>query len=74
MTISDLIIGVNIVLGTQPTSACPAFENAQGTVVAQLIKGVNNALEGCSLADPVAGYWSRGLGSRGVSRNRAPRA
>jgi hypothetical protein len=48
VTISDLIIGVNIVLGTQPMSACPAFENAHGTVnIAQLIQGVNNALDGC---------------------------
>jgi hypothetical protein len=46
--ISDLILGVNIVLGNQPPSACPAFENGQGQVdVAQLIKGVKNALNGC---------------------------
>jgi hypothetical protein len=48
VTIADLVIGVNIVLGAQPVSACPAFENAQGVIdIAQLIKGVNNALEGC---------------------------
>ena len=48
MSISDLITGVNTVLGNQPPTACPAFENAQGKVdVAQLIKGVNNALHGC---------------------------
>jgi hypothetical protein len=46
--INDLILGVNIVLGNQPSTACPAFENAQGKVdIAQLIKGVNNALNGC---------------------------
>jgi hypothetical protein len=39
---------VNIALGQQPVSACPAFENGQGKVdIAQLIKGVNNALNGC---------------------------
>jgi hypothetical protein len=49
VTISDLIIGVNIALGTAPASACPAFENALRSVdIAQLIKGVNNALNGCA--------------------------
>jgi hypothetical protein len=50
VNISDLITGVNIALGNLPVSACPAFENAQGMVdIAQLIKGVNNALNGCSV-------------------------
>ena len=49
MTINDLILGVNIALGSQPVSACPAFANDDNEVtVAQLIKGVNNALNGCS--------------------------
>jgi hypothetical protein len=48
VSISDLILGVNIVLGSQPVNACPAFENAQGDVdIAQLIKGVSNALNAC---------------------------
>ncbi|MGH3431142.1 MAG: hypothetical protein ACRDQZ_26830, partial [Mycobacteriales bacterium] len=48
VTISDLIVGVNIVLGNLPGSACTAFANAQGLVdITQLIKGVNNALDGC---------------------------
>jgi hypothetical protein len=48
VAINELIIGVNITLGTLPVSACPAFQNAQGTVdIAQLIKGVDNALNGC---------------------------
>jgi hypothetical protein len=48
VSISDLITGVNIALGNQPTSDCPAFENAQGKVdIAQLVKGVSNALNGC---------------------------
>jgi len=50
VTIADLILGVNIALGNQPSTACPAFENAQGMVdIAQLIKGVNNALNGCGV-------------------------
>jgi len=48
VSINELIIGVNIALGTQPPSACPAFDNAGGTVdIAQLIKGVNNSLTDC---------------------------
>jgi len=54
--INDLIIGVNIALGLQPTTACPAFQNDQGQVdIAQLIKGVGNALNGCRLeVEPTA--------------------
>ena len=48
VTITDLILGVNIVLELQPPAACPAFQNAAGQVdIAQLVKGVNNALNGC---------------------------
>jgi predicted dienelactone hydrolase len=55
VAINELILGVNIVLGTQPVDACPAFSNSQGMVdIAQLIKGVNSALNGCPRepADP----------------------
>lgn len=46
--IADLIVGVDIVLGQAPVSACTAFENAYGVVdIAQLIQGVENALDGC---------------------------
>jgi hypothetical protein len=49
VSISNLILGVNIALGLQPASACPAFQNSQGEVdIAQLVKGVNNALNGCA--------------------------
>ena len=45
VAINELILGVNIALGTQPVDACPAFANAEGMVdIAQLFKGVNNAL------------------------------
>ncbi len=48
VSINELILGVNIDLGSQPASMCPPFQNAQGMVnIAQLIKGVNNALNGC---------------------------
>jgi len=49
VSIDELIIGVDIALGTLPANACPAFENAQGLVdIAQLIQGVNSALNGCA--------------------------
>jgi CSLREA domain-containing protein len=48
VSISELITGVNIALGSLAVSACPAFENGAGAVdIAQLIKGVGNALNGC---------------------------
>ncbi len=48
VSISDLVTGVNIALGSQPVSACQAFANQQNEVtIAQLIQGVNNALAGC---------------------------
>jgi hypothetical protein len=51
VTISDLILGVNIALGLQAGSACAAFQNAEDQVdIAQLVKGVANALNGCPAA------------------------
>lgn len=49
MAINELILGINIVLGLQPVDTCPAFLNSEAMVdTAQLINGVNNALNGCS--------------------------
>jgi hypothetical protein len=50
VTINELILGVNIALGSQPLSACPAFdcENNQMVPINCLIQGVNNALNGCN--------------------------
>jgi len=49
VTISNLILGVSISLGRQTLSSCEAFdENGDGTVsVSELIRAVNNALNGC---------------------------
>jgi hypothetical protein len=48
VAIDELISGVNIVLAIQPDTTCPAFLNAGGMVdIAQIIKGVKNALSGC---------------------------
>jgi ELWxxDGT repeat protein len=50
VAIHELVLGVNIVLGPQSVNACPAFASSQGTVdIAQLMKGVNNAMKGCGL-------------------------
>ena len=47
--ITNLITGVNIVLEERPVGACLAFGNAQGQVdIAQIIRAVNNALNGCA--------------------------
>jgi hypothetical protein len=48
VAISELILGVNIALDVKPLNACLAFANSQGMVdIAQLIKGVENALTEC---------------------------
>src|SRR5262245_1374654 len=47
VSITDMIVGVNIALGLQQVSACQAFDSdGNGNVdVAELITGVNNLLE-----------------------------
>ena len=49
VAINELIIGVNIALGSAPLSTCPAFDaNGDGMVeINELITAVNNALSGC---------------------------
>jgi len=48
VAINELILGVNIALGVQPATACSAFANLEGVAdIAQLLKGVSNALDGC---------------------------
>jgi hypothetical protein len=55
VTINELIVGVNIALGSAEVSACPAFDrDADGTVaINELIAAVNAALSGCP-ATPTA--------------------
>ena len=50
VTVSDLITGVNIVLGNRQITSCPAFDaDRSGTVtIGELIQGVNNALGSCA--------------------------
>jgi cysteine-rich repeat protein len=54
VAINELIVGVNIALGSQPISTCPAFDiNGDGSVsIAELILAVNSALNGCSAMSP----------------------
>jgi len=54
VAINELVLGVNIVLGVEPETACPAFANSLELVdIAQLITGVNNALTGCAVPSPI---------------------
>lgn len=50
VAINELIIGVNIALGSAQTSSCPSFDtNSDGSVaVNELIAGVNALLNGCA--------------------------
>ena len=54
VSISDLVTGVNIALGSLPITACPAFDCQNNGMVPIncLVQGVNNALGGCP-ATPV---------------------
>jgi YVTN family beta-propeller protein len=47
--VNELITGVNIALGNQPVSTCPAFDADHSGMVEinELIAAVNNALTGC---------------------------
>ncbi len=49
VAVNELIVGVNISLGSAPISECPAFDTGgDGTVtVNELIQAVNAALAGC---------------------------
>jgi hypothetical protein len=49
VAINELILGVNIVLGTQPLTACPSSDADDGgeVTINELIAAVNNALGGC---------------------------
>ena len=56
VTVNEMILGVNINLGADPVTVCPAFDcDDTGTVpVNCLIQGVNNLLGGCGEPCPFA--------------------
>src|SRR5262249_616457 len=49
VSVSDVILGVNIALGNLPLGDCPAFDvDGRGRIeIGGLVQGVNNALNGC---------------------------
>lgn len=49
VTVDEVVLGVDVALGTTPLSACEMFDDTgDGTVtVDKLLRGVNNALNGC---------------------------
>ena len=50
VAINELIVGVNIALGLAARAACAAFDpNGDGVSIDELIRGVSNALTGCTL-------------------------
>lgn len=55
VTINELIVGVNMALGTAPQTQCPSFDaDHSGTVtINELITAVNSALNGCPREMPV---------------------
>jgi uncharacterized repeat protein (TIGR01451 family) len=61
VTINELILGVNIALGQQPVSACPAFDRNldQRVGVDELVAGVNSALRGCTSPTTLRGSCLR---------------
>jgi hypothetical protein len=57
VTISEVIVGVSIALGSRDVSACRPLANADGMVnITQLVQAVNNALNGCPCTDPGLPY------------------
>ena len=58
VTVNELIVGVNIALGTGTLAQCISFDaNTDGEVtVNELIGAVNNALNGCSGGDFAGAY------------------
>lgn len=50
VTIDELIMGVNISLGTQPVSACPAVDSnsSNSVTINELVAAVSSSLKGCS--------------------------
>lgn len=56
VTVFDLVVGVNIALGVQSLSFCPAFDNGSGRVtIDALITAVGNVLHGCPPAPTATG-------------------
>jgi len=59
VTVDEIILGVNISLGTSPIGDCVAFDaDSSGSVtVDEIITAVNNALLGCPTGCDLSGSW-----------------
>jgi hypothetical protein len=58
VTVDEILIGVNIALGSRPVGDCPSFDaNMDGQVtVDEIIQATNNALSGCPADGPEATF------------------
>ncbi|MGH7790228.1 MAG: hypothetical protein ACRERC_25395 [Candidatus Binatia bacterium] len=56
VSIGELLVGVNISLGSAAVSSCPGFDsNASGSVqITELLGGVRSAVQGCRAVEPTA--------------------
>jgi hypothetical protein len=53
VAINELVLGVNLALGTAPMSSCVAFDAGSGSVrINVLVRAVRHALDGCPLPAP----------------------
>src|SRR5262249_32929967 len=53
--VNELIVAVNIALGTVPIAQCPSLDNGDGSVpVDRLVLAATNALDGCTPQTPGA--------------------
>jgi hypothetical protein len=63
VTVGEIVLGVRIVLGLAPVSACPRMDDSDnGSVtVAELIAALDRLLDGCRAADlvPISATFSR---------------
>ncbi len=62
VAINELVLGVNIALGSREISACEAFD-CEGTGMVPincLVRGVNNALSGCGAVTPTPTVGAEG--------------
>jgi para-nitrobenzyl esterase len=71
VTVDEVVIGVNIALGTAPLADCSAFDRDANTSVdvAEVVTGITNLLDGCPTNDPRIVRTAAGL-VRGTAANR----
>lgn len=67
VTVDELVLGVNIALGTTPLSQCASFDtsNDNEVTVDELVGAVNNALNGCPYTGQFYGSVTMDAGQSG---------